>query len=334
MNKKKLNLNSKFYREYSFEEIPQDRDSFIIPENDLNIFIDICNKINMGIPTENVNHPNEKIDYRWCFVEKLDEDSCDINICVTMNHRFHGVMKKLPKNMFIGCIQAFQFESRPYIVVKDEWIESLQNIPSSIYCMIDIIGIKNYLNKKGIIGCDIYDDYQKRINNIAKNNPEYIFLSFADSLIIKANWEIQANMYNKTYNPEKIIIIIKQIHEIIFEIFKLNSYAIITQGINYVETKDIEGISANNYLSIPSISAPFAELFDIEEAVKKNIKNHIHKPYNLYISESVLLTLKFINFKMRDYFEYFHYQPKSFVQSWNRYSPVIIETIINKMNLQ
>jgi len=322
----------KFSTIYDFSDVPMNRDCFIIRKSEKELFIKAWEKY-IGAPDgTNPPHPNEMLDYQWCCVSAKCDMYLDINYCITKNIRFHGVMKRLPRSQFDSAYHIDGYQKRPYIIVDDEWIDSIAKIENSLYAYIDIIGIKKYITEKGKISKDNYQQLISEVDEIADKYENYAFISFADNILIKSNWSACITEYENLFCPEKLILVIKEIREAIKKSLNLDAYAIATQGVNYVENNNLFLKSGkNNHFAIPSIASPFSEIFDIDNKIKDNIRNGIHGEFQLYLSESLAKSMKYKDYKYQDKLQFFDYEAKNFSVLWNRYTVLNIEDFLSSV---
>lgn len=275
-------------RIYDYENIPVESDLFILGADDFTYNIPKWIDYISGDHTE---HPNAYINYIHGYCKFTPDGVLDSFTEINIYDRFHGICKKILRKDFVFCFQYYSCGEKPFIIVKQNWFDSLKSDSYSTYGMIDIIGIKKYLYENGKIGKELIEKYKTGIDQISSQNVNYSFVTFTDNIFIKSNWESTQPNYGNKYQPEHFLRVIKSLQNLIEDVFKMKSYAVITQGIQLFDY-DEEIISCKNHYFIGSIATPFIELFDIDESLKKIKKE---KPYflnNLYLSEAFLLSLK------------------------------------------
>lgn len=276
---------------FDYSQIPVERDLFILGEDD---FARNREKWVAYLEGTHEQHPNHYMKYIHGYCKFAQNTILDVFTEINIFDRFHGVCKKLIERDFRYCFQYYSSGERPFIIVSQMWIDNLKSDIYASYAMIDIIGVKKYLEENGTIDKERITHYKTQIDSIASENSNYIFVTFTDNIFIKCNWMASNPDYNSTYTPEHLFLIIKKIQNIIFKIFNLKSYAIVTQGRELFENDELLHInSKNNHFFIGSISTPFIELFDIDESVKEHIKKDSTYKQNLYLSETCFLSLKF-----------------------------------------
>lgn len=297
LSQNELNVEAKFYK---YEEIPTNRDIFIISGFQLKEFE---KQWQYYLSDENMEltHPNNFINYKVGYVQKAFDNSLEINIGLNTSIRFHGASRILPSSKVMACIEFTSIGDNPYLIVDGEWFEENEKAIFSSYAMVDAIGMKNLLEQIGTINQSQIKNFKDMINHIASEYKEYFFLTYADSVIIKSNWIPKGKEYFQTYQPEILLKIINKIFDSFKSTFKLDAYAVITQGVNQViGDSNFEISTQKNHIFFNSLGAHFAELFEIDRVVRQNIKKGIHTRKNLYLSKSFFLTLQFQKYEQKN----------------------------------
>lgn len=179
----------------------------------------------------------------------------------------------------------------PIHIVDKDWFNFIRTSLYSTYALIDFIGIREIISKHGEIPTSIIESLKEVIDKFAVNNPSYDFLTCADNIIVKSNWIINEQINN--YRPESFVITIHELMKQLKSKIDLSSYAIITQGANYVNENDIrKRYRQENHFFMPSISVPFIEAFEIDNDVRKRIRNKEIKKCQFYIEHSFYISLK------------------------------------------
>lgn len=318
---------------FPFEDCPLEKDLFIVGSEEFNNIIPRWKDYFSSDFSTQVPHPNNFINYKKAYCEKNDENSLSIFIEINTSYRFHGVPKMLKKSDFIFCFKFYSAGEKPFIVVNQEWINSLTTDIYSCYAMVDIIGIRNLLKENGKISKSMIEKYNKEMNILAENNPTFAFLTFTDNIFIKSNWSSSKNNYLKTYEPEIFIKTVKKVIEIVEDSYNLKSYSVFSQGIHLIdEDTDLFRNTQNNHFFIGSIATPFVELFDIESAVNKRKKNRDTTILNsMYISESLFssLHLKDFSYRTKRLEESLDFEGKLLNGSLNKFISLDIDELIN-----
>ena len=156
---------------YSYEECPVDRDLFILGSEDFNKIIPHWK----NYFEYSGEHPNNYINYKHASCYFIDEENIDVYIEINIFDRFHAINKSLKKSDYLFCFKFYERGERPFIVVEQSWFDSLEYDNYSCYSMIDIIGIRALLKKKGKVPKEIIDEYNLELDKLALENPNYLF---------------------------------------------------------------------------------------------------------------------------------------------------------------
>lgn len=274
-----------------FEDIPLNQDCYLVSENYLQEFTEAISLISEG----EVNIYPEVGAVACASIRKINSNSLEISWYPNTYNRFHEVSINLPRNKFRQCIDAWQYDFKPYIFVDHNWLEQLYLKEYSVFALIDAIGVKQAI-QDGNITREKLIELRNAIDRLAKAEKNIAFISFADSLILKANWVV--GYFDKgitsSYNPEKIIRLIKELEYIYQDILGLPIYAVIAQGHNEYCGESLLHISeTQNHICLNSLGVPFAELLAIESAAKRAIKKEVHTPAQLYLEEQFYHSIQF-----------------------------------------
>ncbi|WP_298036700.1 hypothetical protein [uncultured Desulfuromonas sp.] len=276
---------------YSFEEIPLDRDCFLMSEVYMKEFDDALEKM---LQREECN-PYEVGYVSPVAVREINDNSLELSWYANTHTRFHEVSITLPRGKFKICVYCWQYDIKPYIFVDHEWLEHLHLREYSVFALVDAIGVKDAI-KNNLLSKEKLIELRDRIDALAKTQQQVSFISFADSLLLKSNWDV--GYFKKgiqcSYSPEKILFVIKELDHIYQEVLGLNIYAVLTQGSNEYYGESLLHISGtSNHICLNSLGVPFAELLAIENAAKKAIKSGEHSPMQLYLDEQFYHSLNF-----------------------------------------
>ena len=189
----------------------------------------------------------------------------------------------------------WNYDSKPHIFVKSEWLEHLHLRPYTAFAMIDAIGVKTALAGGRLTGSGLIR-LRDEIDKIAAETPGMAFVSLADSLIVKANWYVghYDSDVNYSYEPESLVRIFPRISKAYEEAVGLKIYAVITQGVNEYEDDALVHVSeAGAHISLNSLGLPFAQLLSIDEAAREAIKSKGLAPSDLYLDSRFYHSLRF-----------------------------------------
>jgi hypothetical protein len=277
---------------YSFEEIPTDRDCFLMSDIYMEEYAQSLEKMLAG---EECN-PYEIGFVSPVAIRKINAVSAELSWYPNTYTRFHEVSIALPKDAFRACVGCWQYDIKPYIFVSHDWLEQLHLRDYSVYALVDAIGVKQAIASNNLTKAKLIT-LRDRIDELAAQYPDISFISFADSLILKSNYEM--GYFDKgvkcSYRPENILYVIKAIDEIYRDVLNLSIYAVLTQGSNEYYGESLLHISkTGNHVCLNSLGVPFAELLAIESTAKKAIRAGDHPPMQLYLDEQFYLSINFV----------------------------------------
>lgn len=276
---------------YSFEEIPLDRDCLLMSENYMEEFDEALKKM---LRREECN-PYEVGYVSPVAIRKINDNSLELSWYPNTYTRFHEVSITLPRDKVKICVGCWQYDIKPYIFVNHEWLEQLHLKEYSIFALIDAIGVKAAI-KDNLLSKDKLIKLRDKIDKLAEKYGNISFISFADSLILKSNWDV--GYFHKgiecSYRPETFLTVVKELECIYEDVLGLKVYAVLTQGSNEYYGESLLHISnSKNHICLNSLGVPFAELLAIESAAKEAIKSGVHPPMQLYMDEQFYHSLQF-----------------------------------------
>ncbi|MDD4870098.1 MAG: hypothetical protein PHR77_06020, partial [Kiritimatiellae bacterium] len=274
---------------YRFEDIPLGRECFLIDEIYLEEYekalIESCN----GEEYRAVGYIS------YIVAKRIFTNSVELSWYPNSIDRYHEVPIVLPAEKFVTCVGSYDGGEKPHIFVKHQWLESLFLRQYSVFGLIDAIGVKDSI-RNGTLSRDQLILLRGEIDKLSKLYPNVSFLSFGDSLLLKSNWHVGyfRRGVKCTYKPEIFIKLVKELQSIYKRTLGLNLYAIFTQGSNeYYEDPLLHYSETKNHVCINSLGIPFADCLSIDEAVRKAIKDKIHKPSELYMDAQFFNSLNF-----------------------------------------
>lgn len=276
---------------HAFECIPLDRDCFLMSEIYMKEFDEALDRMLRG---EECN-PYEVGYVSPVAVRRVNGASLELSWYPNTYTRFHEVSISLPNEMIKICVDCWKYDIKPYIFVDHRWLERLYLREYSVFALVDAIGVKHLIIKNAISKEQLIR-LRDRIDRLAEDQTDLSFISFADSLIIKSNWDVGyfESGVECTYSPEKMLHVIKELERIYREILGLEIYAVLTQGSNEYYGEPLLHISsAMNHVCLNSLGIPFAELMAIESSAKLAIKLGVHPPMQVYLDEQFYHSLKF-----------------------------------------
>lgn len=276
---------------YSFEEIPLDRDIYLMDESYIHEYEDMLLKVFNDGEYKNVGYVG------FFAARKINPNSVEMSWYPNFNTRFHEVVVSLPRDQFITCVGSWQYDEKPHIFVKDGWLKDLHLRTYSIFGMVDAVGVKNAL-ECGSVSREKLVLLRNNIDQLSTEHPDISFISFADSLLLKSNWS--AGYFNGEvaykYEPEIFIHLAVKLNTIYVDVLGLKTYAVLAQGQNaFYDDPHLHISSSGNHISLNSLGIPFAQIMSIEKEARKGIRDEIHEPAELYMDELYCHSLNFVH---------------------------------------
>lgn len=206
----------------------------------------------------------ENVSLFYARVLSRDSRGLTIQLALATVNRFHLVAEYLS----FKEIDSFKIgsDAETYIVVKKGKYDSLWKRYGVSFAFIDLIGTTEIFKRSSDELMKFLKKVQAIIDGFANLHSEIAILSFADSLIVKSTW----CYYKKVkYRPEFFFKTLLELRTMLKEKIGIDSYMIITQGQNFIESKEIVHINEKrNHLGMLSVGPPFASLFVIDDTVK------------------------------------------------------------------
>lgn len=270
---------------YSFEEIPLDRDIYLMDERWLAEYEQSMLRLFAGEPDD------EPVGYiSYAAAREVSALGVELSWYANVSDRFHEVRVVLPRGQFIACVGCWQCDEKPHIFVRSAWLERLHLRSYSVFAMVDAIGVKEAL-RADTVTREMLVGLRDRIDVIAERHLDISFISFADNVLLKSNWHVGKfdSEISYSYSPEIFIRLLQDIQSAYREIADWNVYAILTQGSNAYYDDPLLHISrAENHISLNSLGLPFAQLVSIDRSARKGAQHA-----ELYMDESFFHSLCF-----------------------------------------
>ena len=240
-------------------------------------------------------HPNEFLKFLWCSVEATGIDSYDLGILISNRTRFHLATVRLPRSKFTVFIDIWNYNKCPYLVVTQDWFDEILRTHFSLYGLVDAVGMRKLLAAQGHITREQVVATREGIDQLARRHPNHAFLSFADTVLVKTNWSMMGDaQYEATYRPERFLELIEDVRRVFRSALHLDSYAVVTQGANAAAEDGLVSISPErNHVSFGSLGTPFAQLFEMDTAIRKAVRAGLHRRKTLYLANWFFLTLHY-----------------------------------------
>lgn len=208
--------------------------------------------------------------------------------------RFHEVKTFLPNAAFVAAALAYQYDKRPQLFVKSDWLRKLHLRSNSIFAMIDAVDMTQAI-RAGEISHERVLRLRDRLDDLATMHPDISFVSFADSLLLKTHWT--AGMVDTgvvyTYSPESLLTLFQDLQVIYRDTLNLEIYGVFSQGSNEYYDDPLLHISpSRNHISLNSLGLPFAQISLIESAARAAIRAKVHDRMEIYMDEDLFRSLR------------------------------------------
>ncbi len=282
-------FEDKRFDKYQFHDIPLDRDIFMMDEKFIEQFEKSLLNLFDGGEYESVGYITH------IAARSTSKTALELSWYANVQTRSHEIAISLPYDQFVVCVGYRNYDIRPHIFVRSSWLEDLFVRSYSIFALIDAIGVKQAL-EIGSISRSKLLELRSKIDSLARQHQDVSFISFADSLLLKSNWQVSYSTDDSpnTYRPELFIRIVGDIQSIYSQTLGLDVYAVLTQGSNVYYDDSLLHISdSKNHISLNSLGIPFTQLKDIECAARTAIEAQIHPPSELYMDDSYYHSLRF-----------------------------------------
>ncbi len=302
----KLKAKTQDFKFLEFDEMEFKRDSFLISGEHPKLLEE---KWLDWIENEESEHPNNFFDYINCYFDSQTDIDLNINLLLDRRYRFHSIKKLIPKSKIYCSFIPFSTEKHQYFIVDKDWFNFIRNSLYSTYALIDFVGVRAIISEYGEIPFSLVKRLKDIIDDYAKENRSYDFLTCADNIIIKSNWHVNEEV--NTYSPESLVLTIKKLMTRIESEIGFSSYVIITQGANYVNENGFkEKDRLINHYFMPSISVPFVEAFEIDNDARIRIKKNEIKKSQFYLEHSFYISLnrKFYSSEEPDWFKFIEFK--------------------------
>jgi hypothetical protein len=279
----------RLFQIYDFAKVPLDAEIFLVDEKWMADWEQAMVRMFEGGEYANVGYIS------WAVARSLRTSSMEISWYPNIHTRFHEVKIVLPRSAFVTCVGCHEYDERPHLFVKSEWLDELHVRSHSVFALLDAIGVKKAI-LDGSLTRSALLRLRRRVDTIASKYPSVSFLSFADSLLLKSNWRVgrHNSKVKYSYEPEVFVRVFSDVRKTYSEVLGLPVYGIFTQGSNEFYGDELLHISASkNHVSLNSLGLPFAQLLAIDHAVSEALHTETHEPADLYMDEDFFHSLNF-----------------------------------------
>ena len=226
--------------------------------------------------------------------------------------RFHEVKTVIPRNAIVTVVEAWNYDKRPTIFVRSDWLRTLHLRSYSLFAMIDAANMTKEITS-GRLSRDKLVELRDRIDDVAARHPDISFISFADSILLKTNWFVGmvGSSVKYSYEPEKLLTIFVELQAVYRATLGLEIYCVLAQGSNEFYDDALTHTSpSGNHISLNSMGLPFAQIMLIEKAAREAISAGEHGPHELYMDEDFFYSLQFEDYEARDLVKSGEYKQK------------------------
>ena len=272
---------------HQFEDIPLDCDLYLMDEKWMQAYEkDLLNMFS-GVEYEPAGY------IARASAHSINSEAITLSWYPNIYDRFHRMGVTLPRDQFVTCIECRNYDEKPHIFVRSDWLTNLYLREHSVFALVDVIGVKAKLERGGIPRSKLIK-LRDMLDGIAAHNPAIAVISFADSLLLKSNWTVGQwdSETTYTYDPEKIIRLLPEIQTVYRDALEMEAYAVIAQGINEYYEDALLHISGN-HISLNSLGLPFAQTMAIDNAARKAIRRGLHEPAEVYMDQDFFHSLRF-----------------------------------------
>jgi hypothetical protein len=274
---------------HEYSDVPMDRDVFLMDERWMAEWEAACISMFSG-----ANRSPYEVGYiSHAAVRSIVPSAMELSWYPNTHTRFHELRIILPRAQFLRCVGCDDYDVQPYLFIKRGWLSHMHLRAHSVFALVDAVGVKRAI-LDGALTRRLLVRLRKRIDTIAQKYRSIVFISFADSILLKSNWFV--GQYNSRikydYDPELFIKVIHQIKGAYEDVLGLSAYAVLAQGSNEYFDDTLMHVS-NNHISLNSLGLPFAQLLAIENAARGAIRAGLHAPADLYMDEDFFHSLSF-----------------------------------------
>lgn len=284
-------LQNENFQAVSFKEIPLNLDLIVMDERWIPEYDREWVKVFSGDKTADTN-----VGFvTHVAARSIGDEWVEMSWYPNTNDRYHEVPVFLPRSAFITCVDLSKYDERPRVFVKSDWLAEVHERALAAFAIIDAIGVKRLLQSGNIDG-EALRSLRDRVDEIAARYPDFVFISFADSLLVKQVWSIgHIDCDIKyTYSPEALLPVVAELRDAFKQSLCLSAYAIMTQGLNsQADGAALHTSASGNHISLNMLGLPFAQLMAIEEAARRAIREKSHAPAELYLDAMFFRSLKF-----------------------------------------
>ena len=287
------------FQNFSLSDLPLGRDIFMMDE----IYMDEWEDENLKRFRGEENADPYRVGYITpVSISGITTAGADLSWYPNTHDRFHEVKTVLPNSAFVAAALAYEYDKRPQLFVKTDWMRKLHLRSNSIFAMIDAVDMSKAISS-GNISHEKVITLRGSLDEMASQYSEISFISFADSLLLKTNWTVGMvdSDVSYTYAPEALLTLFKDLQDLYRTTLGLEIYGVFAQGSNeYYDDPLLHISKSQNHISLNSLGLPFAQISLIEGAARKAIREGKHAPMEIYMDKDLFYSLSFKDYSQRE----------------------------------
>ena len=105
-------FDHKLFITYPFEDVPLNRDVFLMDEQWLDQYETAMVALFNGSEYDNVGYIS------YAAIRRIEEFALELSWYPNIYDRFHEVTVRLPRDQFITCVDCWQYDEKPHVFVK------------------------------------------------------------------------------------------------------------------------------------------------------------------------------------------------------------------------
>jgi hypothetical protein len=207
------------------------------------------------------------------------------------------VPKLIPKKKIKRCIRIPNNGPVYFIVEKALLDEILGERSFVLFMLVDAEDIVDKYKSEGRIERAAIDGLISDLDALSESHPDFSFLSFADSVLVKKVW--RPFEMGSGFAPESLIKLYAPIRDIFAKRLGAPSYATVTLGYDeFPDGKPLHISKTSGHVSLKAFGTPFARLHEIEFAARKHCRDGKHPRCSVYLDGVLFFSLA-IDYKYR-----------------------------------
>lgn len=281
-------FDASYFQKHRIEDFPRDTDAYLRSEKFMAEYEQVFAEVEGGAEWRNVGYVS------FIAVRDVTLHYVHLTWFVNIFDRFHEIQVDLPRSQIVIAIEAGSWDEKPTIFVRDDWIENLYRKVNCIFGMVDAADVRDAL-RNGYQFEKRLPKFRDAVDKIASRYPTVVFISFADTVLLKAGWKPNhSKEENYKYEPERLLLIFRHLKKAFRETLGFDAYGVFTQGANEFSSDPtlLHIAASSNHVCLNSLGAPFADLKAIDSAARQAIRRGDHIRHELYLDSSFYYSLR------------------------------------------